>query len=268
VSGRARLMAMLRMPPPPTPPHGDEDVRVFRAAPNYFRYRVMAWLATQAGAGVSLVIGLLWVLGGGLDVPSLRSIGPFAIPERGVLILIVVGEIVAVAVYLVQLVVSAILLRLDFEQRWYMVSDRSLRIREGLLKVEEKTMTFANVQQMTIQQNPLQRWLGIADLQVRTAGGGGKATQEQQAKPDLHVGYFRGLADPAQIRDAIRERMKRHADAGLGDPDDRAEVLGSGPAIEPSAVLHKPSAGAGLAELAEAAALLRDETRALRLSLQ
>jgi uncharacterized membrane protein YdbT with pleckstrin-like domain len=134
------------------------------------------------------------------------------------------------------------------------VSDRSLRIREGLLKVEEKTMTFANVQQMAIRQNPVQRWLRIADLEVRTAGGG-KAGQDKQSRSDLHVGYFRGLADPAQIRDAIRERMKRHADAGLGDPDD--------PVDRPDA-----PATVGLAALASAAALLRAEARALRVSLE
>jgi hypothetical protein len=261
-------MALLRMPPPPTPPHGDEEVRVFRAAPNYFHYRVMAWLATQAGAGLSLGLGLLWVLGAGPDVPAPATAGPFSIPRGGMLILIVVGEIVAVSAYLTQLVVSGILLRLDFEQRWYMVSDRSLRIRQGLLKVEEKTMTFANVQQMSIQQNPVQRWLGIADLEVRTAGGGGKTAQEQHAKPDLHVGYFRGLADPAQIRDAIRERMKRNADAGLGDPDDRAEAHQPGPGAIPTGRAGAPVPGAGSAELAAAAALLRDEARALRLSLQ
>lgn len=267
MSARDRLMALLRIPPPPTPPHGDEDVRVFRAAPNYFRYRVMAWLATQAGTGIGLGIGLLWVLGRGADVPS-PSVGPFIIPRGGMLILIAVGEVVAVGAYLAQLVVSGTLLRLDFEQRWYMVSDRSLRIREGLLKVEEKTMTFANVQQMTIQQNPVQRWLGIADLEVRTAGGGGKAAQEQHARPDLHVGYFRGLADPAQIRDAIRERIKRHADAGLGDPDDRADGPASGHLEIASGGARAPVPGAGLAELAAAAALLREETKALRRSLQ
>jgi membrane protein YdbS with pleckstrin-like domain len=264
VTARERLMAMLRMPPPPVAPDGDESVRVFRAAPNYFRYRVMAWLATQAGAGLSLLVGLLWVLGGGTDLPSSAD-GPFGLPVSGVRLLIIAGEIVAVTAYVVQFIVSAALLRLDFEQRWYMVSDRSLRIREGLLKVEEKTMTFANVQQMTIQQNPVQRWLGIADLQVRTAGGGGKATQEQHAKQDLHVGYFRGLADAAQIRDAIRDRMRRHADAGLGDPDDREEAD-----ARPEIVSGAPpatAARAGSAELAAVAALLRDETRALRQSL-
>jgi membrane protein YdbS with pleckstrin-like domain len=265
VTGRERLMALLRMPPPPVAADGDEGVRVFRAAPNYFRYRVMAWLATQAGAGISLLVGLLWVLGGSPDIPSAPA-GPWGLPMSGVRFLIVAGEIVAIAAYLVQFIVSGLLLRLDFEQRWYMVSDRSLRIREGLLKVEEKTMTFANVQQMTIQQNPVQRWLGISDLQVRTAGGGGKATQEQHAKPDLHVGYFRGLADAAQIRDAIRDRMRRHVDAGLGDPDDRDEVVSMPGIVSPAAGAAAPRSG--LAELSAAAALLRDEARALRQSLQ
>jgi uncharacterized membrane protein YdbT with pleckstrin-like domain len=135
-----------------------------------------------------------------------------------------------------QALTSLVLLRLDFEQRWYLVSDRSMRIREGLVRMHEKTMTFANVQHVAIRQGPLQRLLGIADLQVRTAGGGGGGEEEnQEAKDDLHIAYFRGFADAPRIRDTIRERLRRHADAGLGDPDDVAPALTRG--ADPGAAL-------------------------------
>lgn len=259
MTARERLLAALRIPPPPAPPRGDEHVRVFRAAPNYFRYRLMVWLVRQLGAGIGVVFGVLMVTGGMADsLPAEITFGAFAIPRRVLLMLVALTELAAVAGYIGQLIVSAALLRLDFEQRWYMVSDRSLRIREGLVKVHEKTMTFANIQHVAIRQDPIQRWLGIADLEVRTAGGGGAGSQEQHSKPDLHVGYFRGLADAAEIRDAIRDRLKRHGDAGLGDPDDRLPAA----AAEERAQEHRSG------ELSSVAALLRDEARALRLALE
>lgn len=245
---RERLLRFLRVPPPPVPPHGDEDVRVFRAAPAYFHYNVLRWLVTQAVAASGLIIGLVFVAGEVSEaVPRDVALGPFPLPQGLLQALIVMGQAVAVIGFGGQLVLSGLVLRLDFEQRWYMVSDRSLRIREGIVKVQEKTMTFANIQHVAIRQNPVQRWLGLADLEVRTAGGGGGKQQEQHGKPDLHVGYFRGLSDAPLIRDAIRDRLRRHADAGLGDPDDRDD--------EPAP------------DLAAAAAMLRDEARALRVAL-
>lgn len=84
-------------------------------------------------------------------------------------------------------------------------------------------MTFANVQEVSIQQGPLQRLLGISDLKVRTAGGGAAsgppAKQRQQEAQSLHIGYFHGVDNAGAIRDLILERLKQLRDAGLGDPD-------------------------------------------------
>ena len=41
-----------------------------------------------------------------------------------------------------------------------------------VVKVREMTVTFANIQNAPVNQGPIQRALGIADLQVETAGGG------------------------------------------------------------------------------------------------
>ena len=48
------------------------------------------------------------------------------------------------------------LVRLDYELRWYIVTDRSLRIREGVTSLRESTMTFANIQHIAVRQGPLQ----------------------------------------------------------------------------------------------------------------
>ena len=41
------------------------------------------------------------------------------------------------------------LVRLDFEKRWYLVTDRSLRVREGVVNVREMTIMFANIQNIS-----------------------------------------------------------------------------------------------------------------------
>src|SRR5690606_2799937 len=83
-----------------------------------------------------------------------------------------IGEAVAWVAFVGQAIFSLAVLRFDFDMRWYILSDRGLRIREGILTVREKTMTFANIQNIAIRQNPIQRLFGIYDVEVRSAGGG------------------------------------------------------------------------------------------------
>lgn len=244
MSFRTRLLEFMRVPPAPSAPAGDDDVRIFRAAPNFFRYRMARWIATNVG-------GVLGVLGG---VMFLRSI-PERFNDRRLMAIFTAIESFAIALFLIQALWTLALLRLDFEQRWYLVSDRSLRIREGIMRMHEKTMTFANIQNVSIRQGPLQRILGIADLEVRTAGGGsggggGSHQNPHESHNDLHVAYFRGVANAEHISETIRERLRRHADSGLGDPDDAGVAL--------------PAADASSTALLSAARALADEAGHLR----
>jgi hypothetical protein len=132
--------------------------------------------------------------------------------------------------------VSYVTIRLDYEFRWYKTTDRSLRIREGVWIVREMTMTYANIQDISVSQGPLQRWFGIADLKVVTAGGGGgEAHQHQGTVFDMHTGYFRGVDNAPAIRDLMLERLRRLRDAGLGDLDDVREASSTSSVDETSA---------------------------------
>lgn len=218
MSWRERVLSILRVPHEPEPPFGDEDVRVFRAAPGYMHYLVARWALTNLGALVGVIAALRFsqVLSRIVDNITREAFGFNGGPAA-----VMIFEAFAIALFLVQAVGSLLLLRLDIEQRWYIVSDRSIRIREGLVRLHEKTMTLANVQQVSVQQGPLQRLLGIADVQVRSAGGGGGAKDRPgESGEELHVAYFRGVADAELITEAVRERMRAAKDAGLGDPDD------------------------------------------------
>jgi membrane protein YdbS with pleckstrin-like domain len=252
------LERWLRVPPPPEPPAGSaESVRRFRAAPGYFRYRVLGWVAKQLGAGWGLVVGLTVIQ----NVPEF----PFSF-------LLLYAEAVGVAGFVLQLPFTFYLLRLDYHYRWYLVTDRSLRIREGVVQVREQTMSFANVQNLSTEQGPLQRLFGIADLKVRTAGGGGRSEGEhgETKKKDLHLGYFRGVDDAEGIRDLILARLRGLRDAGLGDPDEPPGEL-EAEAVAPigaalGAALGEPSPRAPVPAL-EAARELLAEARALRAAL-
>lgn len=145
------------------------------------------------------------------------------------------------------------LVRVEFEQHWYIVTDRSLRIRTGVIFLSEATMSFANLQQVEVKQGPLQRLLGLADVRIRSAGGGGGS--ESGKHDQLHTGIFRNVENAEEIRDLIVERLKRFREAGLGDPDhDRPRTR------------SQASIASALTDTLAASRELLAEARALRLT--
>jgi uncharacterized membrane protein YdbT with pleckstrin-like domain len=129
-----------------------------------------------------------------------------------ILELIVIGSLVAALPF------SYMMQRLNYELRWYIVTDRSLRIRSGIWSVEEITMTFANIQDLRITSGPLQGWLGLADLEVSSAGGRGASSGGKHgAMRNSHEARFEGVDNAEEIRDLIVERLRRYRDEGLGD---------------------------------------------------
>ena len=101
-----------------------------------------------------------------------------------------------------------------------MVTDRSLRLRSGVWRVSEATMSFANIQQVLVSQGPLQRLLGLADLKVKSAGGGSGGHHNHEGN-DMHTGLFENVSNAQEIRDLIGERLRRFREAGLGDPEEK-----------------------------------------------
>jgi membrane protein YdbS with pleckstrin-like domain len=130
-------------------------------------------------------------------------------------------KILSFLVYLAQIPVTYAIRRLDYEMRWYMVTDRSLRLRSGVWRVSEATMSFANIQQVSVSQGPLQRLLGLADLKVQSAGGGSGGGHYNHESNDMHTGLFENVTNAREIRDLISERLRRFREAGLGDPEDK-----------------------------------------------
>ena len=126
-------------------------------------------------------------------------------------------------------IVAYVALHLRYDTTWYVMSDRSLRIRRGIWVIRETTITFENVQNVEFKQGPLQRHFGIADLVMQTAGGGAHNPKKGQ-QTDPHEGRVEGVADAKRIRDVIMGHVKRSRRTGLGDEspgDERATVTGA-----------------------------------------
>lgn len=209
------IARFLKVPAEPEPPSGSPgSVRVFNAAPGYFRYRLLTWVLRQVGTAIGLLFGLFIVM---------TEFDFGGIPYGGEMMGVI--EAFAILGYLLQLPFTFLLVRLDYRYRWYMTTDTSLRIREGITSVRERTMTYANIQNLSLKQGPIQRLFGISDLQVRTAGGGG-AEDGDPGKgglgdaDNMHLGYFRGVDNAEEIRNLILVQMKGMRDSGLGDPDE------------------------------------------------
>lgn len=167
--------------------------------------------------------------------------------------LIWVIKILGFIVYLLQVPITYAIRRLDYEMRWYMVTDRSLRLRHGVWKVSESTMSFANLQQVVVTQGPVQRLLGLADVKVQSAGGGGGENRQHRGE-DMHIGFFHSVTNATEIRDLILDRLRHFRETGLGDPDET-----SAPA--------QPSNANSPADTLVAARELVAEARALRAAL-
>lgn len=230
----------------PHPPagHGPNDVlRVERADPGFLRLKLFQWSLYAAVWSLAVVVVSTLLL----------------IADARLLLLVIPLLLFALA----KAATLYVTMRLDYEMRWYVITDRSLMIREGVWNTKEITLTFANAQNVRVTQGPLERFFGFSTVEIETAGGG---SGEHGGSP--HCARLRGLAKPQEVRDLILDRLRGLKTAGLGDPDDvHTHALPPHPV---SLALHEGQEPA-LTALSRANALMRevwDEAKALRVALE
>lgn len=229
------LAAWFKVPrdPPELPTQSGEEVASFRPAPgflSYLSFQFWIWLAIFDG-----VILVAWV------------ILFFAWPPAGVVMFVP-----ALIVAIVPDVLAYVAIHLRYDTTWYVLSDRSLRIRRGIWTIHETTITYENIQNVSVNQGPLQRWFGIADVVVDTAGGGGMVAGPHGTPVGGggHHGLVEGVADAERIRNLILGRLRHSVDAGLGD---------DAPAAFKASTVWQPAHLAALREIHAAARALASE---------
>ncbi len=125
----------------------------------------------------------------------------------------------------------------------YEVEEEGITMRWGILFRREVSLTYARIQDIHLSSNVLERWLGLAKVQVQTASGSASAEMTIEGLPQFEA-----------IRDFLYGRMR--------GARDRALVAG------PAAGATGELAASGLGELTEILREIASEVRALRTALR
>lgn len=194
-----------RQPDPPVADAGHGSVETLRASPGYLSYRLLFWkvYACVWSVGILLLCTVLFLLSPLYALVSLP--------------IVILGFAKTALLYVTT--------RLDYEFRWYVITDRSLLIRQGVWLVREITLTFVNAQNVRVTQGPLQRFFGISNVEIDTAGGGGMSGGKEKGLTVPHRAVLRGLEEPEKVRALIVAHLRAEPSAGVGDPDDVHEQV-------------------------------------------
>jgi membrane protein YdbS with pleckstrin-like domain len=190
-----------RVPADPPSISGAEDqsIRSFRPAEGFLRYlKFFFWIGLVA---IDSVLTIAWL------------VVLFAVPWLGILLAPLAWAIIIlpdIAVY--------IGIHLRYDTTWYVLTDRSMRIRRGIWTIHETTITYENIQNVSVRQGPLQRYFGISDVVVETAGGGGAAGAHGEGGASVgHFGLLEGIDNATEVRDLIMAKWRTSRSAGVGD---------------------------------------------------
>src|SRR5688572_2537265 len=181
------LVGLFRVPqqPPTLPVQPGETLEAFQPAVGFLRLLKLKFWIVMAVVAVPILLGCVVL------IAAEPTIGLIAVLPA-LLIVALPGMVGYIAIHL------------QYDTTWYVMTGRSLRIRRGIWVIHETTITFENVQDLKIHQGPVERFFGISNLLVETAGGGAPVGAENQpAAMTAHRGLIQGVADASRIRDLI-----------------------------------------------------------------
>jgi putative membrane protein len=127
----------------------------------------------------------------------------------------------------------------------YRFDEEGIHMRVGILFRREVNLTYARIQDIHLTSNLVERWLGLARIQIQTASGSAKAEMTVE-----------GVREFGALRDFLYSRMRG--------------VKGI-PAASGGAAPHATPARVGGGDLGEVAATLEEtvrELRAIRIALE
>ncbi|MEO5925346.1 MAG: PH domain-containing protein [Bryobacteraceae bacterium] len=204
---RSVILSITMVPPEPHPPEGSAaSVRIFRAGRNYYRLRILGWAFGSLWSAI-----VLGAAGMALEMAASRRFPPWGQSLWHTI------AAIGLILFLASVVWAFVQQQLNYELRWYIVTDRSLRVRHGIISTHELTTTFANIQEIRVSAGPLQKLLGLADLEIQSAGGGGGGGPHSSSS--AHVARFSGLDNANEIRDYVVNCLRQYRDSGLGEAD-------------------------------------------------
>ena len=122
----------------------------------------------------------------------------------------------------------------------YELDEEGITVRWGILFRREVSLTYARIQDIHLSSNVLERWLGLAKIQIQTASGSSKA--------EITI---EGIQDFEAMRNFLYSKMRGARDRASPSARDATRPLSAGEVDELTSTLREVAA----------------EVRALRLSL-
>ncbi len=105
----------------------------------------------------------------------------------------------------------------------YTFDEEGIHMRVGILFRREVNLTYARIQDIHLSTGLLQRWLGLADIQIQTASGSSDAEL-----------VIEGFKDYEAIRDFLYTRMRGYHARGTETTPPPLSASGL-PAVDPNA---------------------------------
>ncbi len=96
-------------------------------------------------------------------------------------------------------------LRLRYRSIRYRFDEEGVSMRWGVMFRREVHLTYARIQDIHLVSNAIERWLGLARIQIQTASGSSKAEMTLEGLPDFEA-----------VRDFLYFRMRGLAEAREG----------------------------------------------------
>lgn len=90
----------------------------------------------------------------------------------------------------------------------YTFDEEGIHMRVGILFRREVNLTYARIQDIHLRSGFLQRWLGLADIQIQTASGSSDAEL-----------VIEGFKEYETIRDFLHTRMRGYHASGVSAPE-------------------------------------------------
>jgi uncharacterized membrane protein YdbT with pleckstrin-like domain len=138
-------------------------------------------------------------------------------------------------------VIAIVPLYFRFRTLRYELDEEGITMRWGILFRREISLTYARIQDIHLSSNVVERWLGLAKIQVQTASG--------NASAELTI---QGLKEFESIRDFLYSRMRGATDRPAAAAVEEAGV------VVPAETLR---------ELVETLGTVAVEVRAMRAAL-
>ena len=110
----------------------------------------------------------------------------------------------------------AVVLYFRYHTLRYRFDDHGVSVSYGILFRREAFLTYARIQDIHVRRNVVERWLGLATVEVETAAAGGAGAE---AIPGLAEGEFE------MVRDFLYERMRGAHQPHPAGPEHAPESL-------------------------------------------